>query len=83
MLIPINERYRIAGDSRQWIIQESRTRNGAIEWQSKYYFGTIESAVKELGELMVRESKANTLVGCPRGTRKGYHHALPSLNTPF
>ena len=61
MLIPINERYRIASDSRQWMIQESRTRNGAIEWQSKYYFGTIESAVKELGELMVRTSDAQTL----------------------
>ena len=62
MLIPINERYRIASDSRQWMIQESRTRNGAIEWQSKYYFGTIHSVVKELGELMVRTSDAQTLV---------------------
>ena len=62
MLISINERYRIASDSRQWMIQESRTRNGAIEWQSKYYFGAIESAVKELGELMVRTSDAQTLV---------------------
>jgi hypothetical protein len=61
MLIPINERYRITSDSRQWIIQELRTRNGANEWQSKYYFGTIESAVKELGELMVRTSDAHTL----------------------
>ena len=62
MLIPINERYRIASDSRQWIIQELRTRSGANEWRSKSYFGTIESAVKELGELMVRTSDAQTLV---------------------
>ena len=62
MLIPINERYRITSDSRQWIIQELRTRNGANEWRSKSYFGTIESAVKELGELMVRTSDAQTLV---------------------
>jgi hypothetical protein len=62
MLIPINERYRIASDSRQWMIQELRTRSGAIEWRSKSYFGTIESAVKELGELMVRTSDAQTLV---------------------
>ena len=62
MLIPINKRYRIASDSRQWIIQELRTRNGANEWRPKSYFGTIESAVKELGELMVRTSDAQTLV---------------------
>ena len=62
MVIPIDDRYRIASDSRQWIIQELRTRNGANEWQPKYYFGTIESAVKELGELMVRTSGAQTLV---------------------
>ena len=62
MLIPINEHYQIASDSRQWMIQESRMRNGESVWESRLYFGTIESAVKELGELMVRESKANTLV---------------------
>ena len=62
MVIPINEHYQIASDSRQWMIQEARTRNGETVWQPKYYFGTIESAVKELGELMVRTSDAQTLV---------------------
>ena len=62
MLIPINERFRIASDARQWMIQEARKRNGRTVWQSKYYFGTFESAVKDLGELMVRESEAQTLV---------------------
>ena len=62
MIIPINDRYRIASDPRQWMIQESRTRNGEAEWESRYYFGTLESAVKELRELMVRTSDGETLV---------------------
>ena len=62
MIIPVNDRYRIASDPRQWIIQESRTRNGEAEWESRYYFGTLESAVMELREVMVRTSDAQTLV---------------------
>ena len=61
MVIPINDHYQIASDARQWMIQEARKRNGRTVWQSKYYFGTFESAVKDLGELMVRESEAQTL----------------------
>jgi len=62
MIIPVNDRYRIASDPRQWMIQEPRTRNGEAEWESRYYFGTLESAVRELRELMVRTSDGETLV---------------------
>ena len=62
MIIPVNDRYRIASDPHQWMIQESRTRNGEAEWESRYYFGTLESAVMELRELMVRTSDGETLV---------------------
>ena len=61
MIIPVNDRYRIASDPRQWMIQASRMRNGELVWEPKLYFGTIQSAVKELGELMVRTSDAQTL----------------------
>ena len=61
MIIPINDRYRIASDPRQWMIQEPRTRNSETEWESRYYFGTLESAVKELREVMVRTSDGETL----------------------
>ena len=61
MVIPINERYRITSDSRQWIIQQARTRNGCKSWQSKWFFPTFESALRELGQLMVRTSDARTL----------------------
>ena len=62
MIIPINERYRITSDEYQWIIQKKRSRKGREDWESKLFFGTFEGAVKDLGELMVRRSKANTLV---------------------
>ena len=61
MIIPVNDRYRIASDPRQWMIQEPRTRNSETEWESRYYFGTLESAVKELRELMVRTSDRETI----------------------
>ena len=77
MIIPINDRYRIASDPRQWMIQEPRTRNGETEWESKYYFGTLESAVKELRELMVRTSDAQTLEGLTWQTLKWSPPASP------
>ena len=61
MILPINEDYRIISDSNQWIIQVARTRKGKTDWEHRYYFVTIESAVKALGELMVRRSNAETL----------------------
>lgn len=61
MVIPINERYRIISDSHQGIIQQARTRNGAADWESKFYFATFKAALMGLGELMVRRSKAQTL----------------------
>ena len=62
MIIPINERYRLASDDYQWIIQRRRNRKGEEDWESRFYFGTLKAAVKDLGELMVRQSQANTLV---------------------
>ena len=62
MIVPINDRYRISSDRYQWMIQEARTRKDDKVWESKWFFGTFPAAVKELGELMVRESKAQTLV---------------------
>ena len=63
MIIPINERYRITSDEYQWIIQKKRSRKGREDWESKLSFGTFESALQSLGELLVRRSEANTLVG--------------------
>tara|TARA_B100000029_G_C17178852_1_gene816172 strand:+ start:120 stop:407 length:288 start_codon:yes stop_codon:yes gene_type:complete len=62
LIIPIDEQYRIATDPYQWMVQKKRTRRNKEDWQSQTYHSTFESAVRELGERMVRESKANTLV---------------------
>ena len=62
MIIPINPQYRIVSDEYQWIIQRIRTRKGKEDWQARLYYPTIKAAVEGLGELMVRQSKANTLV---------------------
>lgn len=70
MIIPINERYRITSDECQWIIQQKRSRKGKEDWESKLFFGSFEAAVKDLGELMVRRSKANTLVDALKEVEK-------------
>ncbi|SVE46624.1 uncharacterized protein METZ01_LOCUS499478 [marine metagenome] len=61
MIIPIDAQFRIKSDRYQWAIQERRTRKGGESWESKLFFGTFQSAAKELGELMVRLSGADTL----------------------
>ena len=62
MLIQINDQFRIKSDSMQWMIQRRRTRNGKPSCESKLFFPTLQGAMNELGELMVRESEAQTLV---------------------
>ena len=61
MLIQINDQTRIKSDSMQWMIQRRRTRNGEPSWESKLFFPTLQGAINELGELMVRESQVQTL----------------------
>ena len=62
MILPIDEQYRITADPYQWIVQRKRTRAGQEDWQSQTYHSTFESAARELWELMVRTSDAQTLV---------------------
>ena len=61
MIIPINKQYRITTDIYQWIIQKKRTRCGEEDWKAETYYPTFELALQSLGELMVRQSKAETL----------------------
>ena len=62
MIIPINTQYRIVSDEYQWIIQRIRTRKGKEDWQARLYYPDLKAAVEGLGELMVRQSNADTLV---------------------
>ncbi len=61
MILPINEKYRIAGDKYCWSIQKSKRKNGHIIWESINWFQSLEHAVNHLGEMMVRTSDAQTL----------------------
>ena len=61
MIIPINQSYRIKSDSHQWMVQRLRNRGGKVEWQAIHYFRTLEAALQELGERLVRESNARTV----------------------
>ena len=62
MIIPINDKYRLKSDEYQWIIERKRTRKGEEDWQARLFYPTVKAAVQGIGELMVRQSKANTLV---------------------
>ena len=70
MIIPVNEHYRIATDPNQWMVEKARTRNGNKDWAPKLFYPTFESALKGLGELMVRLSDAQTLVDAIRDVEK-------------
>ena len=70
MIIPVNEHYRITTDPNQWMIERARSRNGNKEWEPKRFYPTFESALKGLGEMMVRLSDAQTLVDAIRDVEK-------------
>ena len=61
MIIPVNEQYRIATDPYQWMVEKARIRNGKKDWEPKLFYPSFKSALKGLGELMVRRSDAQTL----------------------
>jgi len=65
MIIPIDDDYRIAGDKLAWMIQKSRLKKVSGEkekvWESINWFGSLESAINTLCDLMVRTSEAQTL----------------------
>lgn len=56
--IPINEHYQIGSDKRSWFIQERRKKKGVIIWEPVAWYGSLEQAVRSLGNRMVRESLA-------------------------
>ena len=86
MELEINNKYRIASDKYQWMIQEKRTRKGKIGWKSVSYYPSIEQAIQGLGELMARLSDAKTLTDALRDVQNvatQLSHALtPNLEVP-
>ena len=66
MRLQIDNDYRITSDRYQWIVQKRRTRTKGgrkiSDWQAQSYYPTLRSALAQLGERMVRESNADTVV---------------------
>ena len=66
MIIPINDEYQIASDSRCWMIKRRVRRKGQITWEPFKWYATVESCVNGLGQQMVRDSKADNIVDAVR-----------------
>jgi len=79
MILPIDDEYRIKGDKHSWAIQKGRIKKGEITWQSISWFTSIESTVKNLGQLMVRTSDAKTLAEALLEDRKDRYPAHTRL----
>ena len=58
MIIQVNDRYRITADSRSYILEQVRTRDGVSAWKPIGWYRSLEQLVAELGERLVRESDA-------------------------
>lgn len=67
MYLQINDKYRIAGDKRQWMIQTEKARKDKKTgepikvWESDSFFISLESAVNYLAEMSVRASDADDI----------------------
>jgi len=61
MILHIDNNYRLAGSTEGWIIEESRAKKGKRVWQATKWYSSLEEATKNLVDLMVRTSDAQTL----------------------
>lgn len=71
MILPINDKYRIVGEARQWVLEQRKRRvskrqdvagDDYFEWRGVSYFPTLEMAVNSLHDLQLRTSGAKTIV---------------------
>ena len=60
--IKISDKYAIASDSRQWMIQKYSPRNDDMpDWASISFHGKLSQAVKALGEHLLRTSGSSSV----------------------
>ena len=66
--IEINNKYAIGSDSTQWKILKKikPTKTNPTGWESILYYSTLESAVKGLGDRLIRESDETSVYGLSR-----------------
>ena len=55
MVIPVNEKYRIASDRNAWMVQERSVVKGEERWESLYWYAELGYAIRGLSQLQVRE----------------------------
>lgn len=58
MIIQLDEKTRIFGNSAEWVVEKLRTRKGAEEWQGTNYFPSLEYALQFAFEKQLRSSTA-------------------------
>jgi len=64
MILPIDDKYRLAADRYSWSIQEARgihRKTGEIRWESVSWFPSLAMAINELHNRKVRCCSAQTL----------------------
>jgi hypothetical protein len=86
MILPIDDRYRLAADRYSWSIQEyrgKRRQSLAERWEPISWHPTLDSAVNALSHLMLRTSEAQTLadavIEVDRITAKLCHALSPTF----
>lgn len=67
MIIPVDDDNRIVSDEMCWTIQErvvtkAGKNPGAESWVNRAYYTNIETAIKQLGNRMVRKSEATNII---------------------
>lgn len=58
MILPINDKWRIRSEDRQWCVEELRGRGDKAVWQSVSYHRKLEQAANSLLQRRVRRSEA-------------------------
>lgn len=62
MIIPINDKWRIASDERNWTVQTKITsKKRGEEWLAKSYHATLAQASQSLSQRLARAIETNTL----------------------
>ena len=62
MKLQITDQYLISTDNYQYIVNVPRTRKGGRDWEPESYHPTFRGALQYIGERLVRDSNAQTLV---------------------
>ena len=81
MIIPLDEKTRIAGTERAWELQHPRTRNGEQEWAPYKWFTSFGDALQEAVHREIRVHPAHGLseaIEAVSGLVQKYEELIPS-----